>query len=212
MSRPIRSVVPAAANGTTTFTGLLGQSCAWATALASSAITTSAVAPDLRPIMSASARLCACDWLSFALIFLLHGREKTFAAERVQQAQVDVVLDLLAAAGKLRQEVLGALARDLEIGRRLCLEVGIGDVEDFRIGDPELPGEHRLGAGLVREREIVALDRALEEACEHVAPGVAAPRHDRAEYPGDLLRHEIDEDVDALRAREAGGRLVDRRS
>src|SRR5229473_1668366 len=73
-----------------------------------------------------------------ALVFLRHRREITFGAQRIDEARVDIVLDLLAAAGELRQDVVGARPRDLDIGRRLRLEVVVGDVEDFRIADLEL--------------------------------------------------------------------------
>src|SRR6516225_3357187 len=39
----------------------------------------------------------------------------------------------------------------------------------------------------------------------------ALPHHDRAEHPRNLLGHEIDENVDALLARQARERLVKRR-
>src|SRR5262249_57274454 len=54
---------------------------------------------------------------------------------------------------------------------------------------------------------------SLEEWGEHSAPAgdVAAPHHDRAEHPWNLLGHEIDENVDALLARQARERLVKRR-
>src|SRR5262249_58219887 len=81
------------------------------------------------------------------------------------------------------------------------------------IGNLEFLGEHGFRAPLVAEREIVALDRSLQESGEHIAPAgdVAAPHHDRAEHPWNLLGHEIDENVDALLARQARERLVKRR-
>src|SRR6516164_8176014 len=134
-----------------------------------------------------------------ALVLLLHGREVALASQRREQARVHVILHLLAAAGELRQDVPDARLGNFDVGRRLRLEVVVGDVEDFQIGDLEFLGQHGFRAPLVAEREIIAFDRSLQESDEHIAPAgdVASPHHDRAEHPRNLLGHEIDENVDA---------------
>src|SRR5262245_40419563 len=157
--------------------------------------------------------LTVSDGPRLAPVLLLHGGEIALALERREQARVHVILHPLAAAGELRQDVRGARLGDFDVGRRLRLEVVVGDVEDFQIGDLEFLGQDVFRARRVAEREIVAFDRSLQESGEHIAPArdVASPHHDRAEHPWNLLGYEIDENVDALLARQARERLVKRR-
>ena len=79
----------------------------------------------------------------------------------------------------------------------------------------QLLRQHLLRALLVGEREIVALDRRLEEPLELVALARVLQRAgahgDAAEQPRHLLGGEVDQDVDALFAREGGERLVEHR-
>ena len=148
-----------------------------------------------------------------ARVFLRHRREVPVGPKRLEQTGIHVVLDLLAAAGELGENILRALPRDFEIARRLRLEVVVGDVEDFRITDLEFLGQDLFRALLIGQREIVAFDRPLEETRKHIGPAgdIGSTYDDRAEHPRDLFGHQIDQDGDTLSTGEAGDRLVDGR-
>ena len=146
-------------------------------------------------------------------IFLLQRREEVGLAQFHQHAAVDVVGGIAAAvAGADLEHVLDAGHGDVHVGRRLRAEVLVADVDDLLVLDLQLARQHRLGARGVGEREVIALDHRAQEAHRELAAllQVAAPHHHAAEQPRDLLGGEIDQDVDALLARLAGGRLVDR--
>src|SRR5438874_6945160 len=81
-----------------------------------------------------------------SVVLLLQLREKTFPLDLVEQARVDVIVEPAAVAWELRQDVLGALLGRVEIGRRLRLEVVVGDVDHARRRAMQLLGKRRLGA------------------------------------------------------------------
>ena len=105
----------------------------------------------------------------FSLYFCSIAVKKPSLLQRVEQACIDIVADFLADIGKLLEDVLRARDRGFEILRRLRLEVVVGDVEDFRIADLQLLRQYFLGALLVGERDVIALDARLEKAREQIA-------------------------------------------
>src|ERR1700744_5662074 len=108
----------------------------------------SPIAPCLTAVSLAARSRLFADALPLAIL-LCHRVEIAVLLQAIEDAGIDIILDLAAAAGKLRQDIFRALARRLDIGRRLLLEVVVADVDDLGVGDAELLGQHLLGALLV---------------------------------------------------------------
>src|ERR1700730_878021 len=158
-----------------------------------------------------ASRIPVSQALPFA-VFPLQLSEESRLPEAVENTGIDVIAHLAAAARELRQDVFRAGPGWFQIGRRLLPEIVVADVDDPGIGDLELLGQDLLGALLVAKRQVVALDGGLEKPRQCIAPALerVAPDGDAAEQPRNLRGHEIDHHVDALLARQAGERLVER--
>src|SRR5580658_5493972 len=90
--------------------------------------TSCAMGADRAPSMSQSitdfaAGDCGCTALSISLaVFGRHRGEKTVVLQRIDQAGIDIVADILAVTRKELKHILHALHRRLEILRRLYFE------------------------------------------------------------------------------------------
>src|SRR6267378_7154141 len=106
---------------------------------------------------------------SAQVVLLLQRRDESLSPDLIEQGRVDVILDLGADAGELRDGVLGADRLDIE--RRLQLVITVADRGQLRIGDLELLRQHLLRPLLIGEREVIALDSPAQKSLEPVAIG-----------------------------------------
>src|SRR4030088_2139199 len=101
-------------------------------------------------------------------VLAFHYDKEAPVAQGPGQSRIHVVLDPRAAlSADLRDDVLSALDRRFHVAWCLQLEIGVADVDDPAVGELELLREHLLGELLVREPEVISLDRRLEEAPDH---------------------------------------------
>src|ERR1700730_12332045 len=145
-------------------------------------------------------------------IFALDFGEETFLLQAVENAGVDVIIDIPAFQRReLVDDILRARPRWFEIDWRLLLEVVVARVDDLRVDDPGLSGQHFLGTPLIGQRQIGSLDRGLQKPRQYIARAlkIAGRHHDGAEQPRNLLGNEIDHRGEAGLVGKACHRLVD---
>src|ERR1700732_4169776 len=103
-------------------------------------------------------------------VFAPDLREETFLLQAVENTGVDVIVDIPAFQRReLVDDILRARPRRLEIDGRLLLEVVVARVDDLRVDDPGLSGQHFLGTPLIGQRQIVSLDRGLQKPRQYIA-------------------------------------------
>src|ERR1700730_2786610 len=145
-------------------------------------------------------------------VFALDFGEETFLLQAVENAGVDVIIDIPAFQHReLVDDILRARPRWFEIDWRLLLEVVVARVDDLRVDDPGLSGQHFLGPPLIGQRHIVSLDRGLQNPRQPItmACEITGLHHDAAEQPRNPLGNEVDHRGEARFVGEACHRLVD---
>src|SRR3954451_14140366 len=103
--------------------------------------------------------------LSALAVSLLQRLEEVLALQRVENARVDVIGNVDAAARrKLRKNIRGSGAGRLDRRRRQLREIVVADVEDLGVARVGLSGQHLASAGAVADREIVSLGGRAQKA------------------------------------------------